>query len=273
MLVRFWGVRGSIACPGPDTVRYGGNTSCVEVRCGDNLFIFDAGTGLRELGAALTAEGLCVDAEIFCSHTHFDHICGIAFFAPCFAPATRLRFWGGGSFIGGAGIENVLGRSLSEPFLPDILAVVSAKLAFEDFAAGETLQPRPGVVVRTAALNHPGGAIGYRLEWNGRAVAYVTDTEHRVGGLDPNVLSLINNVDLMIYDATYTDGEYEHHRGWGHSTWEEAMRLAEAGAVARVALFHHDPSHTDDMLDQLGVEIALTGDHVVLAREGMSYLL
>jgi phosphoribosyl 1,2-cyclic phosphodiesterase len=167
----------------------------------------------------------------------------------------------------------VLLQSLLEPFLPDILTVVSAKLAFEDFAADDILEPRPGVVVRTAALNHPGGATGYRLEWNGRAIAYVTDTEHRSDGLDPNVLSLIDKVDLMIYDATYTDKEYVSHKGWGHSTWEEAMRLAEAGTVARVALFHHDPSHTDARLDEIGAEIASTCDHIVLAREGMSYSL
>jgi phosphoribosyl 1,2-cyclic phosphodiesterase len=175
--------------------------------------------------------------------------------------------------LGGDGIEAVLLRSLSEPFLPNITAAMSARLVFEDVAAGDTLEPRPGVRVHTAALNHPGGAIGYRLEWNGRVVAYVTDTEHSTGELDPNVLSLIRDADLMIYDSTYTDAEYVSHKGWGHSTWEEAIRLAEAGGAARVALFHHDPSHTDDILDGLGARIALARDDVVLAREGMCYSL
>ena len=273
MLVRFWGVRGSIACPGRDTLRYGGNTSCVEVRCGEHLFIFDAGTGLRNLGKALAMDSAPVDADIFCSHTHFDHICGIAFFAPCFDKANRLRFWGAAPLSGGACIEDILIRSLSEPFLPDLPAAMSAKISFQDFQTNETLTPRPGVVVHTGALNHPGHATGYRLEWGGRAVAYITDTEHRADGLDPTVLALINGVDLMIYDATYTDAEYCYHIGWGHSTWEEAVRLAEAASVKQVALFHHDPSHTDDMMDQLAAQIASTHDDVVLAREGMAFSL
>jgi phosphoribosyl 1,2-cyclic phosphodiesterase len=268
MQIKFWGVRGSVACPGPNTVRYGGNTSCVEVWCGDDLLIFDAGTGLRGLGGSLAATKKPIDAEILCSHTHFDHICGIAFFAPCFSPANHLRFWAGHLPLGHH-IRDVLATSLSEPYLPNLMDVISAKLEFVDFASGETISPRQGISVRTAPLNHPGGATGYRLEWNGKSVAYITDTEHRPDALDANVLSLIEGVDLMIYDATYTETEYIVHAGWGHSTWQEAVRLAEKASVKQLALYHHDPSHSDTILDEIAAELEKLDANIVIAHEGM----
>jgi len=268
MQVRFWGVRGSVPCPGPDTVRYGGNTSCVEVWCGEDLLILDAGTGLRGLGGSLAATKKPIHAEILCSHTHYDHICGIAFFAPCFNPANSLRFWAGHLPLGHK-IHDVLSTSLSEPYLPNLLDVISAKLEFQDFESGESFSPRPGITVRTAPLNHPGGATGYRIEWNGRSVAYITDTEHRPDALDTNVLGLIEGVDLMIYDATYTEAEYIVHAGWGHSTWQEATRLAQKASVKTLALFHHDPSHSDVILDGIAAELEKLDAHAVIAHEGM----
>jgi phosphoribosyl 1,2-cyclic phosphodiesterase len=268
MQVRFWGVRGSIACPGPNTVRYGGNTSCVELRCGDDLLIFDAGTGLRGLGGALFAEKKPVNAEILCSHTHFDHICGVAFFAPCFNPANSLRFWAGHLPLG-MRIHDVISTSLSEPFLPNLVDVISAHLEFEDFEAGASFSPREGITVRTAPLNHPGGATGYRVEWEGRSVAYITDTEHRPDELDANVLRLIEGVDVMIYDATYTDAEYVVHAGWGHSTWQEAAKLAAQASVKKLVLYHHDPTHSDDTLDAIAGELVKVNANAVIAHEGM----
>lgn len=268
MQIRFWGVRGSIPCPGPNTVRYGGNTSCVEVRCGDDLLIFDAGTGLRGLGIALAAEKRPIQAEIFCSHTHYDHICGVAFFAPCFNPSSNLRFWAG-HLPPGMTIREVIGNSLSEPYLPNLLDVIAAQLEFEDFESGDGFSPRPGIAVRTAPLNHPGGATGYRLEWQGKSVAYITDTEHRPDELDANVLSLIEGADVMIYDATYTEAEYIVHAGWGHSTWQEAVRLAEQASVRKLVLFHHDPTHTDAILDAIAQELESAKANAVIAHEGM----
>jgi phosphoribosyl 1,2-cyclic phosphodiesterase len=268
MQIKFWGVRGSVPCPGPGTVRYGGNTSCVEIWCGDDLLILDCGTGLRGLGGSLAATRKPVDAEILLSHTHFDHICGIAFFAPCFSPANHLRFWAG-HLPPGHHIHDVLSTSLSEPFLPNLMDVISAHLDFVDFESGETFSPRDGITVKTAPLNHPGGATGYRLEWEGHAVAYITDTEHRPDALDANVLSLVDGVDVMIYDATYTESEYIVHAGWGHSTWQEAVRLAEKASVKQLVLFHHDPSHTDAMLDEIAAELEKLDGNVVIAHEGM----
>jgi len=269
MTVRFWGVRGSVPCPGPETVRYGGNTSCVEVRCGDHRIIFDAGTGLRPLGDAVLEAGGPFDADLFCSHTHWDHICGLGFFAPAYQTGVRLRLWGEGPGTGPDAFETAITASLSEPFLPNLRPLMGAALEFRSFHVGETLHPQPGVTLRTAALNHPGDATGYRLEWAGRALAYVTDTEHRPDALDPRVLELIQGADLMIYDATYTDVEFEALTGRGHSTWQEAVRLAKAAGVAWVALFHHDPAHSDEVLDAIAADVVSAGAPAVLAREGM----
>ncbi len=265
--VRFWGVRGSIACPGADTVRYGGNTSCVEIRCGDRLMVFDGGTGLRLLGNELTRDGKAAELDIFYSHTHFDHICGLPFFAPCYDANSRIRIWAG--HLNGHGIETVLNKMMIAPLFPIPMGIFTAKLDFVDFAAGKKLSPHRGIRLATGRLNHPNGATGYRVEYGGKAVAYITDTEHRPGGLDRNVLGLINRADLMIYDATYTDAEYPRHKDWGHSTWQEGVRLADAAGVRTLVIFHHDPGHDDAFMDRVAAEAATTRPGTIVAQEGM----
>ncbi len=269
MAVRFWGVRGSIATPGADTVRYGGNTSCIELRCGEHLLILDAGTGLRPLGDALTAAGRAVDADLFCTHTHIDHVCGLPFFAPCFDPRTRLRLWAG-HLSSPQTLGDVFRTTLTAPLFPDLMDTLPATLDFRDFAAGDLLAPYDGLTVRTAPLNHPGGSTGYRFEWHGKVVAYITDTEHRGGELDRNVLSLADDADLMIYDANYTEEDYPRHIGWGHSTWQEAIRLADHAQAKKLALFHHDPARTDAMLDDIAAAAEEQRPGTVVAREGLS---
>ena len=154
--VQFWGVRGSIACPDPELARYGGNTSCVEVRCGDSLLILDAGTGLRGLGRSLVAGGEAVRADILLSHCHIDHIIGLPFFAPCHIPTTSLRLWAGHL----SPLATALRQMMSEPLFPIGFESFKAAVELHDFCAGEVLTPAPGVTVRTASLNHPGGATG-----------------------------------------------------------------------------------------------------------------
>ncbi len=265
--MRFWGVRGSIACPGPDTVRYGGNTSCVEIRCGEHLMIFDGGTGLRLLGNELTRGGQPATLDLFYSHTHFDHICGLPFFAPCYDARSRIRIWAG--HLNGQGIEAVLNSMMIAPLFPIPMSIFTAKIDYTDFAAGQELVPHPGIRLITAPLNHPNGATGYRIEYRGKAVAYITDTEHRAEGLDRNVLGLIDRADVMIYDATYTDAEYPEHRDWGHSTWQEGVRLADAAQVRTLVIFHHDPGHDDAFMDQVAVEAAEMRSGTIVAQEGL----
>ncbi|HEV8016197.1 MAG TPA: MBL fold metallo-hydrolase [Stellaceae bacterium] len=270
--VRFWGVRGSVACPGSATVRYGGNTSCVEVRCGDALVIFDTGTGIRALGEALVARGDPVDADIFYSHCHIDHICGLPFFAPCARAGDRLRLWAG-HLLPASGLAAALRQQFSYPLFPIEPSALGATLEFRDFRGGEILTPRPALRMSTGPLNHPGGATGYRLEFAGRAVAFITDTEHVPGRVDPEVLKLVAGVDLMIYDATYTDDELAAHAGWGHSTWQEALRIADAARAKRVALFHHAPEHDDAFLDEVAKAVAERSAESFVAREGLTVAL
>jgi phosphoribosyl 1,2-cyclic phosphodiesterase len=267
-LVRFWGVRGSIACPGPETVRYGGNTSCLEVHCGKHLLIFDAGTGIRELGRVLLKNGGKIDADLFYTHSHFDHICGLPFFAPAFIPGHKVRMWAG-HLLPEMELQRVLCEMMIAPLFPVPPSLLAGQVSYVDFRMGETLKPRPGVTLKTGPLNHPNRATGYRIEYGGKSVAYVTDTEHVLGQLDQNVLKLIEGVDYFIYDCTYTDDEYSSHVNWGHSTWQEGMRLADAAKVKTFVIFHHDPGHDDAFMDKVAAEAAAMRPGTIVAKEGM----
>ncbi|HMK68748.1 MAG TPA: MBL fold metallo-hydrolase [Stellaceae bacterium] len=266
--VRFWGVRGSIACPGADTVRYGGNTSCVEVSHANRVFIFDAGTGLRALGESLLAKDGPVDADLFFSHTHMDHVCGLPFFRPAFLPDSRLRFWAG-HLLPEHTLKGVLSEMMQAPLFPVPLDILQAQIDYQDFPVGTTLTPMSDVTLRTAPLNHPNGATGYRFECAGKAVAYLTDTEHKPHELDRNVLALADGVELMIYDCTYTDEEYPSHVHWGHSTWQQAVKLAKAARAKTLAIFHHDPGHDDSFMDKIAADAQKALPGTVVAREGM----
>ena len=246
--VRFWGVRGSIACPGPDHRRYGGNTSCLEVRCGAHILVFDAGTGLRYLGNSLV-ESQGLDLNLFLTHTHHDHIVGLPFFSPLFNKKNRLRMWAG-HLNPTHTLHDVLRQFMKAPLFPVPPQVFAANVTFHDFQAGETLTPHPEVSLRTAPLNHPNGATGYRVDYGGRAICYVTDTEHEPGALDQNILGLIEDADIVIYDSTYTDEEFPSYRTWGHSTWQEGARLCDRANAKRLVIFHHDPDHDDAFMDK-----------------------
>jgi len=265
--VRFWGVRGSIACSGPRTARYGGNTSSLEMRCGERLLMFDAGTGIRYLGNTLEG-GQPIDADIFFTHTHFDHVCGVPFFRPFFSPKNRFRLWAG--HLGeGMTLRRVLDEFMVAPLFPVPPQVFRAEMQYRDFMAGDTLSAGPEVKVRSTSLNHPDGAVGYRVEYQGRSVCYLTDNEHVPGALDKHLIEFMKNADIAVYDCMYTDEEYPRYAGWGHSTWQEGVRLCKAAGVKKLVVFHHDPEHDDDMLDAIGreVEAALPGS--VIAREGL----
>ena len=265
--VRFWGVRGSIACAGPKTARYGGNTSCLEVRCGAGLLILDAGTGLRYLGNELLGQG-AIEGDLFLTHTHFDHLWGLPFFRPVFDGGNKFRVWAG-HLLPELTIRKVLDTLMMGPFHPVPLEIMEAEMSFIDFRAGESLEPQPGVTVRTAALNHPNGATGYRVEFNGQSISYITDTEHVEGSLDEGIVSLIEGTDILIYDSMYTDDEFKDHVGWGHSTWEEGVRLSEAAEVKQFVVFHHDPDHGDDFMDAVAEKVERQRPGSVVAREGL----
>jgi phosphoribosyl 1,2-cyclic phosphodiesterase len=265
--VTFWGVRGSIACPGPATAGYGGNTACLEIRAGNKLLIFDAGTGLKPFGGALAKQGGALDVDWFFTHTHFDHIQGIPFFSPLYDRRNRFRLRAG-HLIPEMNLKQVLSEMMSAPLFPIPIGIFAAQLEFADFRAGETHDLGGGVVVKTAPLNHPNRATGYRVEVAGKSICYVTDTEHVPGRPDTNVLKLIEGADIVVYDCTYTDEEYPAHVGWGHSTWQEGIRLVERAGAKRLAIYHHDPDHDDTFMDKIAAEAEKMRPGTFVAREG-----
>jgi phosphoribosyl 1,2-cyclic phosphodiesterase len=266
--VRFWGVRGTVPAPGPETARYGGNTPCIEVTCGQERLILDAGTGIRALGASLAGrEGL--SSHIFLTHTHLDHIMGFPFFRPAYSPSNTFQIWAGHLAAETGGIRSVLANIMSKPIFPVPLRIMHASMAFHDFKAGETLDPLPGIILRTAPLNHPNGATAYRIDYAGRSICYVTDTEHREAGLDSNILELIAGSQLVIYDSTYTEEEYARFRGWGHSTWNEGVRLCEAAGSGTLIAFHHEPDHSDADLDRIAEKMDRARPGSIVASEGL----
>lgn len=269
--VKFWGVRGSIACASPRHVRYGGNTSCLEVTLGDRSLVLDAGTGIRELGQEFLRRDIR-EAYLLLTHTHWDHINGFPFFVPAYDPKRTIHIKAG-HLNESSTIRDVLSQQMENPMFPVPLAAMQASLNIEDFRAGESFELYSDVQVHTASLNHPNGATGYRIEYAGKVFCYVTDTEHTPGETDENVLGLIKGADLVVYDCTYTEEELPARTGWGHSTWNEGIRLCRLANAKRLAIFHHDPDHDDDFMDRLGAEAEAVWDGAFVAKEGMEITL
>jgi phosphoribosyl 1,2-cyclic phosphodiesterase len=272
--VTFWGVRGSIATPGPDTIEFGGNTSCVEVQAGGQRVIFDTGTGIRLLGQKLLRErqpGAPLSACIFYSHVHWDHIQGLPFFTPLFIPGTQLHFYGP---QGDLPLREVLSTQMSYPFFPVRLGDLASSHRYTDLQDGARVQLGADVTITCARLNHPNGVLAYRVDCAGHAVVYATDTEH-YSCVDPKLVRLAQGADLLIYDAMYDDDEYAGRRGaprtgWGHSTWTEGVRVADAAGVGRLVLFHHDPAHDDACVRAIEQRAQQARPGTVAAREGQT---
>lgn len=270
--IRFWGVRGTVPVAGRATQRYGGNTSCVEVQCGPRRIILDAGTGLYPLGVSLASGRM----DLLLSHTHIDHLIGLLFFGPAYDKNSQLRIWAG-NLLPEHRIEEVLDRLMSPPLFPLTRNAFKAMMEFRDFQAGARLNPEcwktDDITVDTLPLNHPDRSTGYRISYGGRALCYITDIEHVPSMLEAPLVQFLHGADALIYDATYTDEEFGQYRGWGHSTWQQAVRLAEAADVKRLFLFHHDPAAADATLDARQAVITQCFPQALLAREGMEIAL
>jgi len=267
MRVRFWGVRGSIACPGPETIRYGGNTPCIEVHCGEHILIFDAGTGLRGLGNAMVKDPKVRVVNIFLTHCHLDHVIGLPFFAPFFTEGYRVHIWAG-NLLPADNIEQVMRKLMSSPLFPVEVEIFKAKIEYHDFRSGDVLRPYEGVTLHTAPLDHPDGASGYRLEYGGRSFALLSDTSGFPGKRDRELVSLARGADLIVYDGTFTEKEIATRASWGHSTFARGIRLADEAKAKQLCLFHHDPSHDDDFMDRLAAEASDARPGTIMAREG-----
>jgi phosphoribosyl 1,2-cyclic phosphodiesterase len=288
--VTFWGTRGSIPTPGAHTARYGGNTSCVALEgAGEQLVILDAGTGIRGLGATLVGrQNGAVKAEILLSHTHWDHIQGLPYFKPFFAAGNSVRIWG--SKQGATSLDEILHLQMDPAVFPVPLTAVSATLSVQEVAPGGEFTVGP-FRARAMQLRHPGTTLAYRLApaVGGNSMAYVTDNELGPGGTYDipstwrrDLVQFLSGVDLLIHDAMYTPAELETHRGWGHSSYEEAVVLAAEAGVKRLVMFHHEPEHDDGALDAVLVDARRTAAklgrgggslEVVAAQEGMQLSL
>jgi len=275
MKIRFWGVRGSIASPGPETARVGGNTSCVEVitgGAGDTRIVLDAGTGMRALGTTLMREMPgSVDVTVLLSHLHWDHIQGIPFFTPLYVPGTRVKFVAGANNIP---LRDSLRKQMSAPHFPIDLADLPSTLSFQEIRdrGRFTIGNGGEVEVAVAKANHPDSVHAYRLTHEGRSIVYATDTEH-YSCVDRRLVTLAQDVDVLIYDAQYTPEEYSgasgmSRVGWGHSTHEAATELARAANVKQLVLFHHDPSRDDDAVERIEHLARGRFAQTIAAREG-----
>lgn len=264
--VRFWGVRGSLPSPGADTAMVGGNTSCVEVRLGDERLVLDAGTGLRLLGDRLVASGahLRSPIRVLLSHVHWDHVMGLPFFAPLYVKGVNIELATGPT---SRPLRDVLGRLMSPPCFPVDFGALPSAIRCHDLAARQRLTTGP-FEVTVAPLSHPDPVYAYRIDAGGRSVVYATDTEHGEV-VDERLVDLCRGADVLVYDAQYLPEEFPAKKGWGHSTYAAGAEIAAVAGVKTLALFHHDPRRTDDEVAALVRRAREVFPHTVAAREGM----
>lgn len=301
MRLRLWGVRGSIPVPGPSTVRYGGNTACLELRYGadDRLIIVDAGSGIKPLGDTILREDLPkgpIKARLFLSHTHWDHIIGFPFFVPIFIPGTQLDIYSPVNYEGRS-VEEILGIQLSYQYFPVRQSELSAKIDYHSLRE-EVLELDDGMRITTKFLNHPVSTLGYRFDYQGQSIVTLFDhepfrnlfpTDPAAEGYDEaaaregqevadaenaRIRAFYAGADIVVHDTQYTQEEYEaKYSGWGHSSYEWAIKEAHKSRVKRLLFFHHDPLRTDEKIDQLIADYRAriagkTPMEIDMAREG-----
>lgn len=267
----FWGVRGSTPTVDRATWRYGGNTPCLElITPDDGRLILDCGTGLRILGNRLAASpDKTIEAQILVTHYHWDHIQGIPFFAPLYSAQNKFHFYSFRSeFIGQDSLKRVFEAQMAHPYFPVALHAMSAGREFTDVAGGDCFSIG-ATRVTTCWLNHPQGCLGYRIETPVGTIVYATDNEPGNLELDRNLRRFAEGADIFINDAQYSPQELERHRGWGHSTWREGVRIAKAADVANLVLFHHDPDSSDKAIDGILRDAREQFENTWAAAEGM----
>lgn len=255
-------------CCGEDYLKTGGDSSCVSAQVSDMLVIFDAGTGLHDLGFWLDENPHITQLHLFLSHVHYDHVIGFPFFKALWRKdldihvySTTLRKQGGCE----AFFREVI---FADPLFPVTVDMLSCGLSFHDCQDGQRVSLGSETEILIEKLHHPGGASGFRLTHQGKVVSYVCDTEHQEGFDDPHIIQLVEHADLVIYDSTFTDEEYPRYKGWGHSTWQAGMRLCQNYQAKKMAIYHHDPSHTDDEIEKIEQQARQAWSGLFVARQG-----
>jgi phosphoribosyl 1,2-cyclic phosphodiesterase len=288
MQVRFWGVRGSIAVPGPGTVRYGGNTTCIEVltNSGERL-IMDAGTGIFPLARAIASDAP-LTVHILITHTHWDHIQGLPFFTPLFSPENHIRIYGAFDPVSGRGIDDILSVQMQHRFYPVGENELKADVKCTSLQDGDQVR-MCGITVTAVVMNHPVINFGDRIEADGQSLFFTGDHEPFANAVDPanaahariaqqlealqaRLVEAVRGVDMLIADSAYTEEELATKRGWGHGTHDASIALAKAAGVKTLVMTHHEPTRTDDALDELFLQIRKRHGHeleLVMAHEGM----
>lgn len=269
-VVQFWGVRGQISTPGGDTVRYGGNTSCVEMRVGKKRLIFDGGSGLRVLGNNLLGQ-MPVEAHMFFTHCHWDSIQGFPFFIPGFVPGNCFHIYGAAASDGNS-MEQRLYRQMLHPNFPVPLQVMQSEMKFYDLTSGDVVS-LDDVTVETVFLNYAHRAMGYRVTWQGHSAVYATDRLHYRDRLDQNLLHLARQADLLILDAPSTlsveDTLGSDPLSWQDELWQTGIATAKAAGVKRLVMSRYNPDYDDDFLDRVEGQLKSVFPNDLLAREGM----
>ncbi len=305
MKIRFWGVRGSIPCPGPHTQKYGGNGACIELRVGEDerIIILDAGSGIRELGNHLMQNDFSngpLEMELFLSHTHWDHIMGFPYFTPIYVPGTKVKVYGPVTFEDDP-LEDVVGGQMKYRYFPVNVGELASDIEYIRLQENPDMDLGGNLKLATKFLNHPITALGYRFEYNGKVFCtcydtepfrnlFITDPEHpdydeamayegEEVAKEQNLAieKFFEGADLLIYDAQYTEEEFANRVAWGHTSIEYAIGAANRANVKKLALFHHDPERTDDQLDELEKTCCQPGVHgeteVFFARESMEIII
>lgn len=265
--IKIWGARGSIPSPASSNTVFGGNSACVEMRCGDRILIFDAGSGIRELGFDLCDRDV-KNVDLLFGHFHYDHIIGFPFFSSVHDPSSRVRVWSGDSPVGMTTFDTI-SQFMRLPFFPVGPDILAADMEYKDFRTGDTLDFGDGITIQTAPLTHPGGCTGFRVEYDNRAAAYISDHEHIPGIENEHIKRLTDHADLVIYDSTYTEQELPEFTGYGHSTWQEGVRVCQLANARKLLLFHHRPRRNDEQIRDIEAQAQQIFPNTFAAYDGL----